>query len=40
MNFGKLDLWKVAILVIGPVLILLRLGVFQGGDAAVVAPTE
>ena len=40
MNFGKLDRWKAAILLIGPVLILLRLGVFQKGDAAVVAPTE
>lgn len=40
MNFGKLGLWKAAILLIGPVLILLRLGVFQSNDAAVVAPTE
>ena len=40
MNFAKLDRWKVAILVLGPVLIVLRLGVFQGGDAPVVAPTE
>ncbi|HLK48186.1 MAG TPA: type II secretion system protein GspM [Bryobacteraceae bacterium] len=40
MNFGKLDRWKAAILVLGPILVLLRLGVFQGGDSAVVAPTE
>ena len=40
MNFGKLDRWKVAILVVGPVLILLRLGVFQSNDTAVVAPSE
>lgn len=41
MNFGKLDRWKAAILLIGPVLILLRLGVFQGGsDTPLVAPTE
>lgn len=40
MNFGKLDLWKAAILVVGPVLILLRLGVFQGSDTGVVAPGE
>ena len=40
MNFGKLDRWKAAILVLGPVLILLRLGVFQSSDAPVVAPTE
>ena len=41
MNFGKLDRWKAAILVLGPVLILLRLGVFQGSEGgAVVAPTE
>jgi hypothetical protein len=40
VNFGKLDLWKAAILIIGPLLILLRLGVFQSGDSAVVAPTE
>ncbi len=40
MNLGKLDRWKAAILVLGPVLILLRLGVFQSSDAPVVAPTE
>ena len=40
MNFGRLDRWKVAILVMGPILILLRLGVFEKGDASVVAPTE
>ena len=41
MNFGKLDRWKVAILVLGPILILLRLGVFQSSEGGVVvAPTE
>ena len=40
MNLGKLDRWKLAILVVGPLLILLRLGVFQSSDAPVVAPTE
>lgn len=40
MKFGKLEWWKAAILAIGPVLILLRLGVFQSSDASVVAPTE
>ncbi len=40
MNFGKLDRWKLAILVVGPVLILLRLGVFQSSDTNVVAPSE
>ena len=40
MNLGKLGRWKLAILVIGPVLILLRLGVFQSSDTNVVAPSE
>jgi hypothetical protein len=40
MNFGKLDRWKAAILAVGPVLILLRLGVFQSSDTNVVAPSE
>lgn len=40
MNFGKLDRWKLAILIAGPILILLRLGIFQTGDTPVVAPTE
>jgi len=40
MNLDKLGRWKIAILVLGPVLIALRLGVFQSSDAPVVAPTE
>jgi hypothetical protein len=40
MNFGKLDRWKAAILAVGPVLILLRLGLFQSSDTSVVAPSE
>ncbi len=40
MNFGKLDRWKLAILIAGPILILLRLGIFQSSDTPVVAPTE
>lgn len=40
MNIGKIGLWKAAILILGPVLVLLRLGVFQANDSAVVAPTE
>jgi hypothetical protein len=40
MKFRKPDLWKLAILVFGPVLILLRLGVFQSSEPGVVAPTE
>jgi type II secretion system (T2SS) protein M len=40
MNFGKLGRWKAAILAVGPVLILLRLGVFQSSDTNVVAPSE
>jgi hypothetical protein len=40
MNLDKLGRWKIAILVLGPVLIALRLGIFQSSDASVVAPTE
>jgi hypothetical protein len=41
VNFGKLDRWKAVILLIGPVLILLRLGVFESSsDTPVVAPAE
>jgi len=40
VNIGKIGLWKAAILILGPVLVLLRLGVFQANDSAVVAPTE
>src|SRR4051794_7378112 len=41
MNIGSAKPWHLAILVIVPLLILVRLGVFSGSDTpGVVAPTE
>jgi len=40
MNRGKVEWWKAAILVVGPVLILIRLGVFSDSGAPVVTSVD